>query len=440
MFTLLQRLYADPELERIFDEVSTIRAWLRVEAALAQAQAACGILTSGEADAIAAAARDLDPDPASLWRDAKVVGYPILPLVRYLAAAVDGPGAGRVHYGATTQDIMDTGLSLQLVAAGELITATLRRFGDALAHLVEAHAGTVMAARTHAQQAVPTTFGAKMAVFLDEVTRHIVQVSGAARAAGVVSLYGAGGTSAALGGRAADIRTALAAQLDLNATPVPWHVARDRVTTLAFACAQAATTAVRLAREVIDLARTEVREVSEPTGHHRGASSTMPQKANPITSEAIVGLGVSANALLGAQLRASEAGHERAAGEWQVEWFAVPQILVLSGSALALAADLVTDLHVDPEAMRANAELDHGLLLAEAAMFVLAPVMGRESAHDAVYLAATRARQEGRGLREVLPGELTDPGLLAVERHLGDASKVCAAAVAAWYNRGEEPV
>ncbi|MBF8193887.1 3-carboxy-cis,cis-muconate cycloisomerase [Nonomuraea sp. K274] len=408
---------------------------MRAEAALAQAQAEAGILTADDARAIAAACVPSGIDLDRLWAEAVNVGYPILPLVRMIAAALpDGPN-GRVHYGATTQDIMDTGVALQMGEALDHLAALLGSFGDAVAR----HAGTVAAARTHAQQAVPTTFGAKMAVLLAELTRQRERIALTARRVRVVSLFGAGGTSAAMGERSSAVREGVARRLGLRTTEVPWHVARDGVAEFGVTCASLAATAARFAREVVDLSRTEIGEVREAGGHHRGASSTMPQKANPIGCEAVIGMSGTAGALSSGLFRAMEAGHERAAGEWQVEWYVVPLLAELAAGALATAADVAAGLRVYPEAMRANLDAEDGLIMAEAYMMRLAPALGRERAHDLVYEAAREARENGRlladALREVAgPGELAGLGALPIppESYIGDAEAICAAALDAW--------
>ncbi|MFG6198974.1 adenylosuccinate lyase family protein [Nonomuraea sp. JJY05] len=438
-FKLLPELFGDGAMAEIFSAERTVLAWLRTEAALARAQAEEGVISEADARAIEAACVPANIDLQRLWAEAVNVGYPILPLVRMIAAALpEGPN-GRVHYGATTQDIMDTGLALQMGEALDHLRALLGSFGGALARLVAGHAGTVIAARTHAQQAVPTTFGAKMAVLLAEVARQRDRVGDAARAVRVVSLFGAGGTSAAMGERSSRVRERVAGALALATTEVPWHVARDGVAEFGVTCASLAATAARFAREVVDLSRTEVGEVREAGGHHRGASSTMPQKANPIGCEAVIGMSGTAGALSSGLFRAMEAGHERAAGEWQVEWYVVPLLAELAAGALATAAEVAAGLRVYPEAMRANLDAEGGLIMAEAYMMRLAPALGRERAHDLVYKAAYEARERGRALADALrdvagPDDLASLGALPIppESYIGDAEAICAAALDAW--------
>lgn len=436
-FDLLTGLFQDSIAAEIWSERSTVRQWLRVEAELALAQADVGLVDPDQAAQIAAAC-DLERiDCDALWQEARNVGYPILPLVRQIAQLLpDGPN-GRVHFGATTQDIMDTALVLQLQQCCRRLDDLIVRLGDAVHQLVVDHAGTVMAGRTHAQQAVPTTFGAKLAVFLEELRQELDGIRSAGRQVAVVSLFGAGGTNAAMGARSARVRMVLASRLGLADTAVPWHVARGRIAVVGFRVASLGAVCTRLAREIIDLSRTEIAEVREQGGHLRGASSTMPQKANPISSEAVIGLSVVAGAGAGALLRAMEAGHERSAGEWQVEWMVLPQITTAIATAVAVAAEAVENLQVNPEAMRRNLDAEGGLIMSEAVMMTLAGSIGRERAHDLVYEAAARGRARGEGLDASLRALLSDDlraqiGSLEPGRYTGEAAAVCAAASAAW--------
>jgi 3-carboxy-cis,cis-muconate cycloisomerase len=439
-FSLLTTLFGDPEMARIFSEEQTVRAWLDAERALARAQARSGVLTPEEAEAVADAAvmRNIDLD--KLWQEARNVGYPILPLIRMIAAALPKEAAGRVHYGATTQDIMDTGLALQLRAALHRLDGLLMQFGGAVSRLVEEHRHTVLAARTHAQQAVPTTLGAKLSVLLAELARHRDRIGELTPRVCLVSLYGAGGTSAALGESAIEVRKEMADSLGLGVSQVPWHVSRDSVAEFGLLCASISATCSRFGREVIDLSRTEIAEVREQDGHHRGASSTMPQKSNPISSEAIVGMSATAGALASALHRAMEAGHERAAGEWQIEWQVIPQLACLVAGCLRLGAEVTDGLHIFPRTMRKNLEADNGLIMAEAYMMKLAPSIGHKRAHDLVYEAATQARRRNQRLEETLkefvPVEawaaLEGETPLSPESYIGWSDSVCDAALEQW--------
>jgi 3-carboxy-cis,cis-muconate cycloisomerase len=438
IFSMLHRAFGDATMELIFAETATVEAWLRTEAALARSQAEVGELDPQRAEAIAAACTLENVDLPALWMETSNVGYPILPLVRQITLRLPESERGSLHYGATTQDIMDTGLSLQLDAAIGRLAHLADALGDALAWQTEAHIDSVMAGRTHGQQAVPTTFGAKLATFLRQCIRLRADLVGARAGCCQVSLHGAAGTSAGLGPRAEEVRVAMARQLGLQAPEGPWHVTRDGLAAFGAVCARAAAMCARLAREVIDLSRTEIGEVSESMGHHRGASSTMPQKANPIDSEAIVGMATSVTSASASLYRAMEAGHERSAGEWQIEWHQLPQVAVLTAGCLRIAARIVDELTVYPQRMGLNLAAEQGRTLAEAYMFELAPGLGREAAHDVVYQAATVSKARGIDLRTALQAEIRGmDGVREIDaaEYLGQARDDVARAVADWRDR-----
>lgn len=439
-FDLLTQVAGDPGMRLIFSERATVEAWLRTEVALATAQASLGIIPAQARDALAGVAVPENIDMARLWEETRVVGYPILPLVRQLDELLPEGDRGTTHMGATTQDIMDTGLVLQLVAASDYLIGVLDRVGDELSRRAVEHRETVMPGRTHAMHAVPTTFGAKLSGYLSDITRHRERAIETRNHVAVVSLHGAGGTSAAYGAQAVEVRGLVAAELGLRAEDVPWHVSRGYLAEWAQAWILAIGSAARLAREVIDLSRNEIAELSEQDGHHRGASSTMPQKRNPITSETIVGCSIIAGSLSAAVARIMEPGHERAAGEWHAEWFALPTIASLSASALDAMASLVEGMRVYPEQMRANLELDHGLIMAEAYMIGLAPSFGRERAHDIVYEAAGASRTKNLGLRDalesVIPADRHDDlATIDPASYVGECAHIVDSAVAAWAAR-----
>jgi len=443
-FEILLELFGDDDTLSIFTEQSMVQSWLDVEVALAGAQAELGTITAATARAIADAATLANLDLSALWSSARIVGYPILPLITQIEAKLPPEHAGSVHLGATTQDIMDSGLALQLRATHRRQHDLITTLGDQLAEVCANHVQTVMAARTHAQQAVPTVLGAKLSVYLAEVSRQRARLATAAADVTVVSLFGAGGTSSAYGPDAALLRQRVAERLGLRNCDVPWHVARDSLAAYASACTSAAATCARLAREVIDLARTEIAEVSEAGGHLRGASSTMPQKQNPISSEGIIGLAVSAEALNTAMPRVMEAGHERAAGEWQIELHVLPQIVCLANSALLTTVDMLAGLQIHPERMRRNLGADGDLIMAEAYMMHLTPVLGRASAHELVYAAASQARESGESLLAVLrrtsPPAARDQlsAELQPDDYLGDPAHVISSALSAWRTQGEK--
>ena len=438
----LTRVFGDPAMARIFSLDSTIESWLEVERSLAWAEVEVGLLDAHDARAIENGATLASIDRSQLWEQTRVVGYPILPLVRMIAAKLpDGPD-GRVHFGATTQDIMDSGLALQLGAAAKRLKELLVEFGDGVADLVVAHRDTVMAARTHDQQAVPTTFGAKLSSFLGELARNHDRLVEATRRVSVVSLYGAGGTSAALGSHAQQVRGEMAQRLGLDVSGTSWHAARDSLAEFGMVCAMLSATAARFANEIINLSRTELGEVSEGSGeHHYGASSTMPQKVNPIQSEVVIGMSIVASSLAAALCRLMVVPHERAAGEWQAEWQVIPQLCDLAAGSLRNVSNIAHHMIVHPDAMAENLKRDNGLVLAEAFMIGLAEPMGREAAHDLVYDASLEVRRSGEPLGDVLrrmvSGEHSEELKVLVENtrpdtYVGESRELCDSGLRIW--------
>lgn len=445
-FFMLSELYADPVMNRVWSEGAFVEAWLRVEAALAWAQAENGVFEASIAEALEAALVLDHIDFDRLWHETRIVGYPIFPLIRQISERVPPAAAGRLHYGATTQDIMDSGIALQIKAAIARLRELLYAMGDALAEAADSHRTTVLAARTHNQQAVPTTLGAKWAVYLDEVGRQLLRLEQMEPRVCRVSLFGAGGTSAALGPTSAAVRAAMARRLGLEPAEIPWHVSRDSLVEYVAACASLAHTAARFAREVVNLSRTEIGEILEPGGHLRGASSTMPQKANPIVSEAVIGIANLVRGLVSPGYAAMVVEHERAAGEWQIEWDAIPRASCLTAAALALVVHLIPRLRVFPERMLHNLDHDGGLIMSEAYMIRLAATLGRSTAHDVVYEAARRARREGKKLESVLQtlvpsrawAQAFVDGPIEPKAYLGEAEKIVDAALARWRQLRQE--
>jgi 3-carboxy-cis,cis-muconate cycloisomerase len=296
----------------------------------------------------------------------------------------------------------------------------------------------------------PSEFVAKgkLAVWLAEMERHLQRLRSARERAAVVQLFGAAGTGAALGPEIRELRRRLAARLSLRAVDVPWHTARDALAEVGFVLAAAAGTCGKIGREVIELSRPEIGELKEAGGHYRGASSTMPQKANPIDSETVVGLSVLAAQQVPALLAAMQAGHERSTGEWQIEWDAIPAIAAATSGALAGATRIVGGLRVFPERMSANLELEGGLIMAEAVMMAAATVVGRGQAHDLVYEACATARREGLVLADAIRREL-GPEIVAAlppletlldpAQYLGETHAIVSTALESWTRATTSP-
>jgi len=432
--------FGDEEIAQLFSERSMVGAWLAVERALAATQAELGVIPPEALAAIEAVAVPETIDLRQLRARTLVVGYPILPLLEQVGER--SPTAARyVHWGATTQDIMDTGLALLGARALDRVDALAHALGEEIARKADGHRTTLMPGRTHAQPAVPITFGGKLAVFLAELGRHRERLRAARGRLAVVQLFGAAGTAAALGAQSRAVRHGVAERLGLGAVDVPWHVARDSLAETGLMLAATAGTCGRLAKEVIELSRPELGEVREEGGHLRGASSTMPQKANPIASEAVVGFSLLAAAQSGALLAALQGGHERAAGEWQAEWDSLPLVVAATAGALAASLKLIEGLRVFPERMRRNLGDEGGLLMAEAAMMALAGVVGRGEAHALIVEASSLVRSEEISLREALGRTLDTETLNALpsltslldpDGYVGETDAIVTAALEGW--------
>ena len=424
---LYRDMFGTPAMRAVFSDSGLVQRWLDAEAALADAQAAVGLIPLDAARAIVAACTPDSLDWAELKAGVDLVGYPVLPLVRQIARAAGDPAGGYVHWGATTQDVMDTATALQLRDARRLIEDDLAAVLDRLETLAAAHRDTVMAGRTHGQQALPITFGYKLAIYVAELRRHAERLAAAARRAELVQFAGAAGTLASIGPAGLDVQRRMAERLGLGVPEIAWHTSRDGLAELVCVFALLGSTLAKLAQEVALLQRTEIAELEEGYLPGRGGSSTMPQKRNPIASEAISGASRQLRQCVPTMLDAMLHDNERATGPWHAEWIALPEATILTGGILARSRELLDGLVVRPERMRQNLTISKGLINAEAVMMALAPTLGRQQAHDVVYEASMRAVESGGPLLE---GLLAEPDVIAhldrpaLERLLEPASYV----------------
>lgn len=412
--TILGTLYGSDAMRAVFDEPAYFQRMLDVEAALARAQGRLGIIPAEAAERIAGAARFANLDPSELAASARNVGYPVVGLVKGLTRAA-GEAGGWTHWGATTQDIMDTATVLQVRDGLHLIQESLRAILTALVDQAQRHRDTVMAGRTHLQQALPTTFGLKCATWALPLIAHQQRLQQLQPRVEQVSFGGAAGTLASLGDKGLAVMEALAQELALRPPLAPWHVVRDAlaetVSFLGLLCGSLA----KFATDIILLSQTEVAEVSEPHLTGRGSSSTMPQKRNPIACEYVLAGARGVQALVPLMQGAMAQDHERGTGPWQAEILALPQSFVLAHGALEHARVVAEGMVVDATRMRRNLDLTGGLVVAEAVMMGLAPVLGRGEAHHVVQHACDLALAEKLPLAEALS---RDP---AVAQHLDRA-------------------
>ncbi len=426
---LFGRSFADDEMRAIFSSESFIQRCVETEVALARAQQKLGIIPAGAAEGIAAAARRSTLDMGRLKAETEVVGYPILPIVEQLAALA-GESGRYLHWGATTQDIMDTATVLQLREGLALVARRVDSVRGALSRLAREHRDTPMAGRTHLQHALPVTFGYKAAVWLSSFDRHAERLDQLAPRLLVVQFSGASGTLASLGIRGLEVQAALAAELGLRVPAITWHSARDAVSEAVQLMALIAGSLAKLAFDIAIMMTTELGEVSEPFSRHRGASSTMPQKQNPISCELILaGAKVARNHAL-SMLDAMAHDFERATGPWHLEWSAVPEGFAITSGCLAQAEFMLGGLRVNPDNMMRNLNHSRGLIVAEAVMMALAPHTGRQEAHDIVYAGCRRAVEDNTSLFEVLRTmpEVAEPLGVEALRHLTDPTNYLGAA------------
>jgi len=409
-------LFGTPPMHAVIGQAALVQYWLDVEAALARAQALAGLIPRQAAQSISAACRLEHVDRAALEQGTELVGYPILPLVRQIVAAA-GPDAGAyVHWGATTQDIMDTATSLQVRDARRLISSDLAAITSRLEELAATYRDTPMAGRTHGQQALPITFGYKLVVFIAELRRHAERLEALISRTELIEFAGAAGTLASVGPLGLEVQDFLARELQLQVPTIAWHTSRDGLAEFVCVLGLISASLAKLAHEVALLQRTEIAELEEGYQPGRGGSSTMPQKRNPIASEAIIGASRVVRQLVPVMLDAMQRDGERATGPWHAEWLALPEAAILTHGQLARARELVDGLVVRPERMRANLDLSRGLITSEAVMMALAPRIGRTAAHDAVYDASMRAIERDRPLRdELLEDSTVAAALSAVE-------------------------
>jgi 3-carboxy-cis,cis-muconate cycloisomerase len=386
-------------------EATSDRAWLQamldVEAALAAAEAETGVIPADAAAAIGAACDAEGFDAEAIGREGRSAGVPVVPLVRALRERIDGENAGFVHYGATSQDVMDSAAMLVARRALERIQPELDRVAAASAVLAEQHRGTLMAGRTLVQQGLPITFGLLAAGWLDAVLAAKARLDSVSLA---VQLGGAAGTLASVGPEGMRIVGLLAKRLDLEEPGLPWHTSRIRVADLGASLALTAGTLEKIALDVVLLAQTEIGELAESSAGGRGGSSTLPHKRNAIGSVLAIACARRVRGAAGVLLAAMPQELERAAGGWQSEWEPLREALALTGGAAAAVREALEGLEVRPERMHENLDATGGVLMAESVVGALGERVGRRRARALVDAACERALDGGTSLREQLIG------------------------------------
>ena len=399
---IFRDIFSTEAMRRVFSDENRIQKYLDFEAALACAQARLGIIPREACDEILRHCKVEQYDIAKLKQQTERIGYPVLPVVQQLVALCrDGLGEW-CHWGATTQDITDTATILQIREALVLIESDINAISNSLAELARKYRDTPMAGRSNLQQAVPITFGYKMATILAAFERHKQRLAEMRKRVFVFEFGGAAGTLSSLGKDGLKVQVELAKELNLAQPEIAWHTVRDRIAEVG--CFLGLVTGIcgKIAFDVKLMMQTEVEEVFEPFHEGRGSSSTMPQKRNPISSVYITAQTSVVRQHVAALLDAMVEDHERATGPWEIEWIVLPEIFSLSAGALSQTKNLVAGLQVDEKRMRANLDITRGLIMSEAVMMGLGPHLGRQYAHDLVYDICRQVVATGRPLVDLL--------------------------------------
>ncbi len=400
--TIFRHIFSSEPMRQVFSDEHRVQCYLDIEAALARVQARLGLIPKPAANEIAAKCTLDIIDMAKLKTQTELIGYPVLGVVQQLVAACADNLGEYSHWGATTQDITDTATILQIQEALALVEDDLTAISGYLADLARRYRDTPMAGRSNLQQAVPITFGYKVATWLAAIERHRQRLLELRPRVLVGEFGGAAGTLASLGADGLDVQEGLMAELRLGQPEIAWHTARDRIAEVGCFLGLVTGTLGKIATDVKLLMQTEVGEVYEPYIKDRGSSSTMPQKRNPISCNYIHACVAMVRQHVAALLDAMVEDHERSTGPWEIEWIAVPEIFLLTAGALQQARTLLAGLEVDAERMRANLDITQGLICTEAVMMGLAPHLGRQRAHDLVYDISRQVSISGRSLLDLL--------------------------------------
>jgi adenylosuccinate lyase len=386
----LQHLWGTEELRTIFSEENRIQKWLDFEAALAAAQAELGIIPAAAAQEIAAQSQVGNIDIAVMSAEIRRIKHSLVPALKQLQAACSKENGEWVHYGATTQDVVDTGVALQLKEFHAVALRDLKAVGKELSRLAVAHRDTPMAGRTHGVQALPITFGHKCALWLDELGRHHERLLQAAPRVLVGMLAGAVGSQASLGPQAIELEQRMLAKLGLGAPTISWAPARDRFTEYTCVLAMLGATLSKIGNELFNMQRNEFGEVEEGFSEGKLGSSTMPHKRNPTSAENLAGLSrpLRYNATMMVEGMVQEG--ERDGIAWKMEWKALPECCMIAGAMLFQAKNLLAGLKVNADVMAHNLDKMRGYLLSERVMLELSERVGKQTAHEWIYEASMR--------------------------------------------------
>lgn len=418
--SLFKDIFGTDEMRKIWDDLNTVQKWLDVEAALARAQAKLGIIPEAYANEISKKARVELIDMDELKRGIDKTTHPLMPLVRVFRTVCAGDAGEFIHWGATTQDIMDTGLVLQIKESLELVEPCLSAVNKTLKHMASEHKDTVMAGRTHGQHALPITFGYKVAVWQKEIARHLTRLEQVKKRVLIGQFGGAVGTLASMGSRGLEVQELMFRELGLEVPDIAWHASRDSLAELVCVLGMISATLGKIANEVVTLQKTEYGELEEPFEMGMVGSSTMPHKRNPMTSESVVAISKMVRCNVPLAIEAMVGEFERDMRTWQTEWKFVGESFILLSGAIRSINRVLQRLYINVGQMRSNVYMTKGLILSEAIMLKLGEKIGRQKAHDLVYKICMKAYEEDMPLQDALMqepsilGELTPQEIEAI--------------------------
>ncbi len=382
---LIKHLWSSDECRAIFNDESRVRTWYEFEAALAIEQAAMGIIPQEAADEIAAKAKVAKIDVDAIGAEIRRIKHPLVPALKALQVQCKGDLGEYIHFGPTTQDVLDTGVVLQMRAAHAIYLRDIKAIGKDLYRLSKTHRATPMVGRTHGVQALPITFGHKSAIWLSEMGRHYERLRELEKRVFVGGMVGAVGTQASYGPKARELEKRLMKRLGLGVADINWQPARDRFAEYVCVLGMLGQTLNKIANEIYVLEHTEIGELYEPFSEGKLGSSTMPHKRNPSSCEAVMGATRALKYNVTLMLEAMVIEHERDGAAWRAEWRAIPESCLITGGVLASMKYIIGGLEVDAVKMRSNLDMLGGFLLSERVMFELSEKIGKQTAHELVY-------------------------------------------------------
>jgi adenylosuccinate lyase len=399
---LIKHLWSTDELRAIFNDRNRVQKWYDFEAALALEQAELGIIPRAAADDIAANARTDRVDVDAIAAGIRHIKHPLVPALKAVEKLCKHGHGEYIHFGPTTQDVLDTAVVLQMKEAHAIFLRDMKAIGKALVRLADTHKSTPMVGRSHGVQALPITFGHKAAIWLSEMGRNYERMRQLEPRVFVGGMVGAVGTQASYGPKAAELERRLMKRLGLGVADINWQPARDRFAEYVCVLGVMSQTLGKIANEIINLEHTEIGETFEPFSEGKVGSSTMPHKRNPSTCEAVVGVSRALRNNVGLMLECMIIEHERDGSSWRAEWKALPESCLMMGGMLGMMKYVLEGLHVDKQRMRQNLDLLRGFLLSERVMFELSDKVGKQSAHDLVYEVSMHGIENGLAFEQAL--------------------------------------